>query len=140
MHQLPVATVRHMENIHHRPSTSAISTTAVQPSSQSQPKTPPPPTPMTPPSTTPPPTDDGEVLLKIDTRAMPPALRKDLEANAHLQRTTPPGLLAKLLTRHLAPYGITLSQIPLLHHFTTPHESLPHPLRLHPPRHPRLQR
>jgi len=40
---------------------------------------------------------------------MPAEIRKDLEANARLQRTTEPKLLAKLLTKHLTPYGITLS-------------------------------
>lgn len=60
-------------------------------------------------STPPAPVDTGIVSLRLDTRAMPEALRKDLEANAHLQRTTPEALLAKLLTAKLAPAGITLS-------------------------------
>jgi hypothetical protein len=61
------------------------------------------------PTNTPQPADEGEVLLRLDTRAMPAEIRKDLEANARLQRTTPPNLLAKILTKHLTPYGITLS-------------------------------
>lgn len=52
--------------------------------------------------------DEGEVLFRIDTRAMPTALKKDLEANAHLSRTSPEGLLAQRLTARLASFGITL--------------------------------
>ena len=52
--------------------------------------------------------DDGEVLYKINLRNLPPEMRRDLEANAHLKRTTPVGLIAQLLNRKLAPAGITL--------------------------------
>ena len=53
-------------------------------------------------------TDHGEVLLKLNLRNLPPEVRRDLEANAHLQRTSPAGLIARLLNRKLAPAGITL--------------------------------
>jgi len=56
----------------------------------------------------PPDTDTGEVLLKLNLSNLPPELRRDLEANAHLQRTSPAGLIARLLNRKLAPAGITL--------------------------------
>lgn len=62
----------------------------------------------TPPAATAPDEDDGIVLLKLNTRNLPAALRADLEANAHLQRTTPAGLLARLISRKLAHAGVTL--------------------------------
>lgn len=62
----------------------------------------------TPPAASPPDQDDGIVLLKLNTRNLPADLRADLEANAHLQRTTPAGLLAKLISRKLAHAGVTL--------------------------------
>lgn len=52
--------------------------------------------------------DDGEVLLKLNTRNLPPDVLRDLEANAHLQRLSPAGLIARLLNTKLAPAGITL--------------------------------
>jgi len=60
--------------------------------------------------TRPPPTpsETGEVLLKLDLRHMPPEILRDLEANARLQRTTPAGLIARLINRKLAAAGITL--------------------------------
>lgn len=64
-------------------------------------------TPSTPPAPSPL-TDDGEVLLKLNTRNLPPEVLRDLEANAHLQRTTPAGLIARLLNTKLAPAGISL--------------------------------
>jgi hypothetical protein len=53
-------------------------------------------------------TDTGEVLLKLNLSQLPPELRRDLEANAHLQRTTPTGLIARLINRKLEPAGIKL--------------------------------
>ena len=63
-------------------------------------------TPAPPPPQT---TDDGEVLLRLDLRAMKPQTRQDLEAHSHLERTTTAGLLAQRLTRLLAASGITFS-------------------------------
>ncbi len=68
---------------------------------------------MTPPANPAPPaaatpSDDGEVLFRIDTRSMPESIKKDLEANAHLARTTPENLLAQRLSQRLAAFGVTV--------------------------------
>jgi hypothetical protein len=52
--------------------------------------------------------DSGSVLLKLNLQNLPPEVRRDLEANAHLARTTPAGLIARLLNRRLEPAGIKL--------------------------------
>lgn len=62
-----------------------------------------------PPPPTQPHADDGVVLFHLDIRGLPPALRADLEANAHLQRTTPPKLIARLIAGKFEALGIKLT-------------------------------
>lgn len=57
---------------------------------------------MSTPATPPTPTEDITVEVSLST-LLPPAVRQDLSARAHLQRQTPAELLAKVLAQRLSP-------------------------------------